>query len=225
MPGPEWEMRFLPPHDGHPYFPRRAQHWFDKFRPVVCPRYTGAKYGSGAESCSVCDVLDDLRDCSQSAILQGLIGKAGARTQCFTSVRVLRWVDEHREIIDEEYSTSPWIFWLSGATLVDLRTAFEAGLSDSTPRSVMDFKTGCNFLANRAGAQNAVRLTPLPTSPIYPLDKEYDLRLDQILSRVKTPHFFASSNEELHAFAERIRKHVNFTAELDDPGNEMEELE
>ena len=217
--GEKWRVRFLlPPCAPHVWFQRRVQHHCLGVKHVLCP-FSRATPNQDVK-CIVCEALKRLAAqtmCSQAAkILENATWR-----QWMTWIKIESWTDAKGEVFDEAASTCPWKFFLSPSSFLSLQKLVRSHVTDATPLSIFDPKRGIVIELERNSEREAVLLTPCESQPLYPLDSDFDFRVNNLMQRCQWPDF-AISPEDLTRFANLLERRVEMLNEIERTGGEAD---
>ncbi len=214
-------VRFLPARFGPNalWYARIARHWLNKV-PIVCPRLTGKDFGGelGADCpvCALAEELNDDRDKDTSDFGWRLKANPTYLTYC-----VLFEKDGVTKPLEE--ILVPYEFTLAKATWLELHAFFVAG-GRTSPDSVLDYRSGTDFTANRT--HQGIRLFPGSQGPIFELDHNFDTNISKLEKALKSPKVQIPTRDQLEAFVAKVwDEAVKFRHgrhETDDPGRSQE---
>lgn len=170
--------------------------------------------------CPVCDVVNELTPATTCAEGIRLLKSATLRRHWLVWVKVMSWMDEAGLVFDESASTCPWKFFITGTTFTSLEALVRE--QHDTPLSIFDPRVGMTIQAERNSDSESVQLRPCEPEPLFPLDAEFDHRVQTLTSRCQWPDFSVSTPEELRSFARQLERRVELFNQIERSGGESE---
>lgn len=215
-PGQKWWVRFLAPGEPIVWWKRRFQHWLPGARPVTCP-LAEARQGMDIQ-CPVCDVVNELTSVTECAEGIRLLKSAALRRHWLVWVKVMSWMDETGQVFDESASACPWKFFITGPTFTSLEALVRE--HHDTPLSIFDPRVGLTIQADRNSDSESILLRPCEPETLFPLDAEFDHRVQTLTNRCQWPDFGVSAPEELRSFARQLERRIEIFNQIERNGGD-----
>lgn len=211
--GDQWLVRFLPFPQGsnrQPFAPI-AQHWIGTgpgARVFNCVRHTPKWFGGNPDAaCAVCDIAEQMYNEATDDDERDLFYQVQHRMSFRSYCLVLAKQNDRgvQEDMDEDEILTPYEFLISKSAFANLETKINRSKTrpGSSPLGLLDIKTGCDLWAMR-DKKNSLSFDLGESGPIFPLDDQFEVKLQRVWKQLKQPTMKFLSDERLNALADMI---------------------